>query len=70
MLPSSLTALVNQAAFGDACGFLATKVYAGRPFNVTACRAFNGGVLKRGFSTAISEWVRNAEEAGDRQIRG
>lgn len=67
ILSPSLTALVNKAAFGNACEFLAS-VRTG--FNVSACEAFNGGVMKRGLNAAIQQWFLNAQEAGERQIRG
>lgn len=67
VLSPSLTALVNKAAFGNACEFLASV----RPgFNVSACEAFNGGVMKRGLNAAIQQWYLNAQEAGERQVRG
>lgn len=67
ILSPSLTALVNKAAFGNACEFLASVR---QGFNVSACEAFNGGVMKRGLNAAIQQWFLNAQEAGERQIRG
>ena len=70
-LPADLAAKVKAAMFSDACPFLhEAAAAAGRAFNLSQCRAFNGGVVTLGLAAVIDQVWAAQYALGDRQLRG